>query len=564
MDEYSYYNSQAEQSTEFIYSNVQNVMAPDQNNGSYPNGQVMFDLTSLANSGKFMDWQNSYLTIPLVANINMTGATLNPAENAFALSFKNGFHHLVNSMTLDIGNNGVVQSTNFSNLDINYRLLTTSGGADERNFLPSINFSKDNADRINYVAAAGSALGLGEYNNVIKSSLFTSTNGFGRSGFESNPGRLERMKNTSFDPVNATIGSGGSAFVTKNVCTTTGKNHVTMTGNTDITYYVIATIPLKIMHDIFRKLPLCKGIYGRLNISLNTQCSCAITLGGAGGTYTNYATTSLNGTFPLMVSPLTTSNGLVATNATALSVTLGIGRSFNTTTQFNHPTQTSCRIYARMIDMTPKCEEMYLSSVPTKKILYNDILSFTSLSVPAGGQVSQILTNGVSRPRYLLIIPQLAGAVNGSAVASLGTGYTAGISVLGSPMNSPFSSAPGTTCPHASINNLNIMVSGQNIYQSNILYGYEEFLSEVRGSNSINGGIPLGLSSGIISQAEWTSGYRMSYIDLSRRISQASDDVSRSIQVQFTNQSPVMLDFFYIISYEKEINLSTSTGALII
>lgn len=563
MDEYSYYNSQAEQSTEFIFSNVQSVMIPDQNNGSYPNGQVFFDLASISNSGKFMDWQNSYLTIPLVANLNMTTASVNPSENAFALSFKNGFHHLINSLTLEITNNGVVQNTNFSNLDINYKLLTTCSTEDERNFLPSINFAKDNADSINYVGAA-SAVGLGEYNNVIKNSLFSSVNGFGKSGFESNTGRLERMKNTSFDPVNATIGSGGSAFVNKNVCTTTGKNHVTLTGTTDITYYVIATIPLKIMHDIFRKLPLCKGIYARLNLSLNTQCSCAITLGGAGTSFTNYTTTSLYGTFPLMVSPLASSNGLVATTATALSATLGIGRSHSTATQFNHPTQTSCRIYARMCEMSPKNEEMYISSVPTKQILYNDILSFTSLSVPAGGQVSQILTNGVSRPRYLLIIPQLAGAVNGSATGTLGTGYSGGISVLGSPMNSPFSSSPGTTCPHALINNLNVMVSGQNIYQSSILYGYEEFLSEVRGSNSLNGGIPLGLSSGIISQAEWNAGYRVSYVDLSRRISQASDDVSRSIQVVFTNQSPVMMDYIYILAYEKSISISTSTGALII
>jgi hypothetical protein len=40
MDEFAYYNSQNEQKTEFIFSNTQQVYVPDQNSGSYPNGQV--------------------------------------------------------------------------------------------------------------------------------------------------------------------------------------------------------------------------------------------------------------------------------------------------------------------------------------------------------------------------------------------------------------------------------------------------------------------------------------------------------------------------------------------
>ena len=49
------------------------------------------------------------------------------------------------------------------------------------------------------------------------------------------------------------------------------------------------------------------------------------------------------------------------------------------------------------------------------------------------------------------------------------------------------------------------------------MYGYEQFVLEVRGSNAINGGIPLGLSSGLLSQNDWENGYRFVYIDLYRR-----------------------------------------------
>ena len=96
------------------------------------------------------------------------------------------------------------------------------------------------------------------------------------------------------------------------------------------------------------------------------------------------------------------------------------------------------------------------------------------------------------------------------------------------------------------------------------MYGFEEFLQEIRGSNSINGGSALGLSSGLLSQNDWENGYRFVYVDLSRRMSQSNDDISRSIQVSFTNSAAYAADFFFLIGYEKQIVLSTSTGALII
>jgi hypothetical protein len=264
-----------------------------------------------------------------------------------------------------------------------------------------------------------------------------------------------------------------------------------------------------------------------------------------------------------MLSPIGADGGFVQNSTSQVTMGIGIAKSYNTSTTYSHPVST-CRLYARLCELSPTAEEIYLSSTPTKTILYNDILSYQSLSIASGSNVSQILTNGVSRPRYLLIVPQLAGSINGSAVANLTTSYVGGVGQLGTPMNSPFSSSPGTTAPQASITGLNLLVSGQTIYQSNYMYGFEEYLQEVRGSNALNGGISLGLSSGLLSQNDWENGYRFCYVDLSRRISQPNDDISRSIQVLFTNSSTVAMDYFYIIGYEKSITISTSTGSLII
>ena len=499
-------------------------------------------------------------------DVTNTGQAGNDAQNLFEATLKNGYHNLINSISVEVTNAQVVNLTNFSNLDINYRLLTTSSLEDERNFLPSINFHKDTAESIYYTDVSG-ANGLGECNNVLTNSAFTTTSGWGTSFINSNEGRLRRALNTSFDPVDSAIGSGNSKLVNATTVKTTGKNFAEKTGNTSVQHYILATIPLKIVHDLFKKLPLTRNMYMRMILNLNTQCSCAIDV--ASSKFTGFSTTSLNNVFPCMVSPIGDGKGIKTdASITKSTITLGIGKSHNTATSYSHPAMTSCRFYAKMLEFTPLYEEMYLSAVPTKTILYNDILTFQTLSVQAGGSVSQILTNGISRPRYLLIIPQMAGIINGSGKANWASSFTKATdgfsSALGSPMNSPFSSSPATTAPQAVISSLNILVSGQNIYQSNYQYGFEQFLQEVRGSNSLNGGIPLALSSGLLSQQDWENGYRVCAIDLSRRVSQANDDISRSIQVSFTNSATYCMDYMYVIAYEKSVSISTSTGSLII
>ena len=90
----------------------------------------------------------------------------------------------------------------------------------------------------------------------------------------------------------------------------------------------------------------------------------------------------------------------------------------------------------------------------------------------------------------------LAAAANGvRAITSTSGG-------LGSPMNSPFSSAPGTCCPFAFLTNFNVQLSGTNIYQSNLNYTFETFLQNFRGGNSLNGGISNEMSSGLIDKID--------------------------------------------------------------
>jgi hypothetical protein len=562
-DEYTWHKTNQPAETEFQFSSRQFTFVPDSNNGSYPNSQVTFDLASLSNSGKYVDFAQSYLTVPLVLHTNFGTATTATRENTFAHSLKNGFHHLISSLSVEITNNQVVNLTNLSNLDINFKLLTTSSLEDARALESTMGFVKDSAESITYVgSAADNMYGVGECNNNIADALFAPANGWGASSLAVNKGRQQRMVNTSFD----SAGSAGN-FTDTNKCTAVGKTY-TSQNTTDILTYVIATIPLRFLHDIFAKLPLAKGIYMRLILNLNAQCQVTTTTTTAGIRFsTGLTSSSQNNLIPFMISPPGTGYGLVPSTAatTTIKTSLGIARSFfNTAT--THPAMTTCRIYACMYELSPPYEIQYLTNVPTKKVLYNDILSFNIPAVASGGQVSQILTNGISRARYLLICPFLSSAINMSGSAKDAT-FGATTAVTGftatSTLASPFSSAPGTCCPYAFVNNFNVLISGSNLYQSSINYRYEHWLQEISKANSVNGGLSLGMNSGLLSQQEYETGYNFIYCDLSRKISQASDDISRSIQVVFNNQSACSVEYVCIIGYEREISVSTSTGSLI-
>jgi hypothetical protein len=276
----------------------------------------------------------------------------------------------------------------------------------------------------------------------------------------------------------------------------------------------------------------------------------------ANGEYTSVTSSSQTGQIPYMISPLGDGNGLnigSATPVTKMELSIGVARnSINSSgNTYSHPTLSSVRAYCCLYDLTPAAEQMYLSKQPTKVIKYNDFLSFQSLDIAPGANFNQILTNSISRGRKLIGIPMLSGSFN----------YAGSAGTI-APMNSPFSTCPNTTSS-SPITNFNVLVSGSTLYQQNISYGIEQFLHELRSSNSINGGLSMGMSSGLISQIDYESGYRFIVSDLSRAVSEASDNVSKSIQVLGTNNSKYPISIYWFLIFEREIELDLQSGSLI-
>jgi hypothetical protein len=204
-----------------------------------------------------------------------------------------------------------------------------------------------------------------------------------------------------------------------------------------------------------------------------------------------------------------------------------------------------------MYDLAPRVESMYLSKTPTKTMLYEDFSSFQTLAIPPGGNFNQILSNSIARGRKLVGIPVISGSTNYAGTA--GT-----ISTLAS----PFSSSPCTTSKTPILNFI-VLLSGNNLFQANLNYSFEQFYQQFHKDGKINGGSSIGMSSGLISQSDWENGYRFLLADLCRNSSEAVDNVMKSIQFIGTNAGDKAIDIHWFVYFEREVTIDIATGSLI-
>ena len=543
-DEFVLHSSMNIPETAFDINRKDYVWVTDSNNGSYSSGQIQLDLSTFANSNRYLNWKESHLVIPIVLTMSDDSTTIDTGvENNFALSLKNGVHNLINSMSLMLTNNEVISVQSFNNLLVNYKILTSFTPADEENLADTLLFSKDTA----YSATFDSARG------VVNNSLVATSQGIdtflpGTTTLTYNKGRVRRMLNTSF---NAGEGIGATSnFTTRALITGVGKSQVYEKTSSLITYHILATIPMRFLHDFFDKAPLMKNAYYRLVINTHLPTSATIAYTTAPAVGSTVSVNSPYGVCPFQISEVSSAGGLgfkKTTTASNITVRCGIVSAGTAATSFQG--LTSCRLYGCLMEMSPQMERQYLSS-PVRKVLYNDFLSFNTITgIASGATVNSLLTPSLSRLRTLYIFPFITKSANGTLAIA--------------PMNSPWDSAPGTCSPFSYITNLNVQLSGINIFLENKSYRFQQFLEETRPKNSINGGLQMGLSSGLVNQMFYDSSYPVVTIDLSRH-PQESDDIAKSVLVSFTNQASKAMDYICIIEYEKQLNLNVEVGAIVI
>jgi hypothetical protein len=247
-----------------LYKDKQFIYFNDSNNSSYTSNEIKFELSALANTNRFIDWAQSFLVIPLTMSCTATtGSFTQSNENVFAMSLKNGYQHIIDSLYITYNDNPINQPSSYSNVASTWELYKMS--ADDRfQFADLIGFHLDDGNTIRYLGTANQ-IGLGECNNVIAQSSTTSGVFNPRGGWTGdknfiNNGRVKRQQNTSFDPTIV------NSFLTSAQVGNQLRNYVSTNTATQITYQIFATIPMaELFCKIFRDTHTFHKHSSRLN-----------------------------------------------------------------------------------------------------------------------------------------------------------------------------------------------------------------------------------------------------------------------------------------------------------
>ena len=283
--------------------------------------------------------------------------------------------------------------------------------------------------------------------------------------------------------------------------------------------------------------------------------------------FTNVVSTSpLGGVQPIMIASAQTglisggvsSGGGQCYQGSAMDIIASVSvgnRCLNTTQQSSaitaSPLGGSIILNVPAYTFNPVFESSYLSS-PVKKIVYTDVYQYQIVNTINPNQnFNNLISNGIANIKSVLCMPFFSTPTAASGNMTI------------APIQSPFDPAGGgATSPLSLFTQFNIQISGQNAIYNTERYSYEQFLNQLYGQNSVNGGLTDGMTSGLIDQKAFESEYCYYYVNCGRMLP-VEEAVPKSISVlgQSVNLQP--MDLFIFVEYGVEISLDILTGARI-
>ena len=135
----------------------------DNQNQNYQGNQSVIDTSQLANSNKYMNYREVYLTVPLLLTLtqvpNVAGNVAfapNTAGNAadYAIGLKNWYGSIVHSFTLDYNGTTIIQQTPYRGLWNSFKLMTSLSVDDLVTQGSTIGFYPDVATSFSFFGAA--------------------------------------------------------------------------------------------------------------------------------------------------------------------------------------------------------------------------------------------------------------------------------------------------------------------------------------------------------------------------------------------------------------------------
>ena len=526
----------------------------DLNNGTYGSGnQIQYDLASIANSGMYASFSEAWIEIPLI--MVMTGAdntaTIDDTLSACAVGLKAGFHHLVDSISVQLNNTTIIQQTRLSNVYAQFRYVSQAS-LDDINVNGSTNLIiPDSHTSWKYGATGGS-----QNNFILPQENYLSAPSNGTSY---NSGLYARDITVANRVAGPTGTSGLDLIAPANQLEQILRSSTSKPAGASVPtriWNIMCQIKLKDLHSYFTSCPLMKNSYYKIYVNLN-QCSFNFTTTANANASISAMNILGGGTCPVMVGcPLTkatetvdwTDIGLVDNKVYTVSCSV-VQPILSSHAQYKTQLNTT-RVYVPCYVFDPVKEQQYLQSSGREKLIkYSDIYQY-NFTYGANSSYSQLVSNGISKLKSCLVVPFFDKVGTSGAVSLV-------------PWQSPLASEPATTSPvvGALQTEYNVQISGINAYQTNLRYAYEHFLTELQ-NTGLNGNLTTGLTSSLISLDKFNNNYGYLYTDCSRRLGSAFD-APASVQLIGQNQSSLGVNFVCFLEFERSVKVDLFTGNIL-
>jgi hypothetical protein len=498
----------------------------------YDQGTSIIETTSLSNNSKFLDYNSAYLSVPLLITLTSNTATNTGISTDMpymkSVSFKQSFLSMINSITVDLNGQSMVQQNQLIDIYNHFRLLTSESWTTQNRW-SSIGFYPDVVEYAGY-ATANSA--YGPANTSVNNSIL-------------NEGLTEKFKYVLDDTDTMLTGVATSTLSNLISQTELGQLYVShlstkvvggATQSPVLQYSVKATIYLKDIHPLFEVIPISKSLNFKIQIFWNNAVVNA-THDGTDWTNQTSQYRAYNGTLPLLLNNLT--DGFDSAPAGTLRASVYVGDTCHDSIQKGFDVATGkvgkqVELHVQAVQMLPDIESNYAQN-HLRDISYHDYYQFTHKNIEGGGTFNHLVSNGISNLKAVLIIPQLNSKNNNVNVFDDGLPQLMG-----------------------HINNFNVLVGGVNVLMQDSRYTYQSFNNEFFHEFGVNGNQSPGLGSSLIDYKSWL---QKPYYNVNcSKVPMEQQNAYRSLQIKGTNSSRLTMDYLIFAIYEKSFKLDVVSG----
>ena len=514
------------------------------NAGVFTN-QIQFNLNTLASQGQWVNLSEAYIQFPIRTRIYHSGSGNQTPAAAGVLStvLKNGFHHMIDSVSIVLDNTTIQMNQNFENVNATFKILTEWDANQYSQLAPTLGLST----LLDDFPSSGATTGL---NNLPATTLVPSVRGIDLST-TSNTAIPQRQYEQNIDITNATanvlngiVGATNAQNIGKSAVQSSTAQVVA--GQDCYVQFVLATVRLADLSDSISKLPPIKNLRGFVYVNYNGAQVSFTTSNSSTITSWNYSTIQ-GRTMPAMIQNVASTGfqpASGAANTWTLECTVSGQKSSNLTTI--NPPINYARLVAPYYSANPEIDSALSQS---KKIYYNERF-INNFNCAANSSFNGTITPGIVNPKRLILVPYFTGIP-----ANFGNVGASAISYQ--PFQSPFETAPATTSVYPVLRNLQCTVGNVPMFLNPVNMDYETFLNEV--SNiGMDGGQNNELASGLLNQRLWSQLYRFYTIDISRRLT-SEDGSSKGIQISFDNATNFPIQVFAFVLYERQFTVDTAS-----